>query len=52
MFPEKAMSLTLLHRFNVLVDVLSGTYPQIDDVATLDQLATLLWDVDAPGLDD
>jgi hygromycin-B 7''-O-kinase len=40
----KAMNLTLLHRFNVLVEVLDGSHIQLSDIATLDQLAALLWD--------
>jgi len=46
----KAMNLTLLHRFNVLEEVLDGSHIQLSDVATLDQLAVLLWDVNIPGL--
>ena len=46
----KAMNLTLLHRFNVLVEVMDGSHIQLSDVSTLDQLAALLWDVNVPGL--
>ena len=49
--PAKAMSLTLLHRFNVLEGVF-GRYPKADAVSTLGELATLLWEVNAPGVDD
>lgn len=48
--PAKAMSLTLLHRFNVL-EGLFGHYPKADAVSTLDELASLLWDINTPGLD-
>jgi hygromycin-B 7''-O-kinase len=51
MLPAKAMSLALLHRFNVLVSVFES-YPHAREVSTLDQLATLLWDVGTPGLED
>ena len=47
----KAMNLTLLHRFNVLDGVISLYPSQMSGVATLDQLAALLWDVNVPGLD-
>jgi len=48
--PKRAMSVTLLHRF----DVLEGRYKQFlrtNEVKTLEQLASLLWDIDTPGLD-
>lgn len=51
MLSAKAMSLALLHRFNVLVSVFES-YPQAREVPTLDQLAALLWDVETPGLED
>jgi len=45
--PRVAMSVTLLHRF----DVLAGLPPEwIHDIPTLDDFAALLWDLDAPGL--
>ena len=43
--PARAMSAALLHRFNVLV----GTFeprPDARQAETLEDLATLLWDVD------
>lgn len=41
--PRRAMALTLLFEFNVLEGL------PLDQVATLDELATRLWDLDAPG---
>ena len=49
--PNKAMTLTILHRFDVL-DYMFKTYPHLNQVSTFEQLATLLWDVNAPGLND
>ncbi len=43
--PHKVMTLTLLHRFNVLEGAFK-VYPEIADLATLADLASLLWDVD------
>lgn len=43
-FARRAMSMTLLHEFNVLETVFS-CMPEARDVTTLDQLATALWDV-------
>ena len=45
------MSVTLLHRFNVLVGLFSS-HPEARQVSTLYELAALLWDVEAPGLAD
>ncbi len=47
--PAKAMSVALLHRFNVLEGIFDLCV-RAHQIATLDQLAALLWDVDAPGL--
>ena len=44
-----AMSLTLLHQFDVLVDVFRDM-PAAQRVSSLGELATLLWDLDAPGM--
>ncbi len=49
--PARAMSLTLLHCFDVLVGVFGNRRTQIDQFETLEQLAAALWDLDAPGLD-
>lgn len=43
-FARHAMSMTLLHEFNVLETVFSFM-PEAREVTTLDQLATALWDV-------
>lgn len=46
-FPRRAMSLALLHQFDVFADirsVLGGEHP-LDEIATLEELAVLLWDV-------
>ena len=51
MLPTRAMSLALLHRFDVFVGLFES-YPRAGEVSTLDQLAALLWDVNTPGLDD
>jgi hypothetical protein len=41
------MALTLAHDFD-MVRPITGRIPE--DVESLDDLATLLWDLDAPGL--
>jgi Ser/Thr protein kinase RdoA (MazF antagonist) len=41
--PRKAMSVTLLHRFDVLVSLPPGW---LKDAPTLDHLAAVLWDLD------
>jgi hygromycin-B 7''-O-kinase len=48
-FPACALAFTLLHRFDVLAEVLER-YPAARSSPTLDDLARLLWDVDAPGV--
>ena len=52
MLPTNAMTMTLLHRFNVLDRVISSLPSQMSGVATLDELAVLLWDVNVPRFDD
>jgi hygromycin-B 7''-O-kinase len=42
--PTKAMSLTLLHRFDVFGYVCK-TYPQVSEATSLEEAAILLWDV-------
>ena len=46
---RRAMSMTLLHQFDVLVDVFR-THPAARQIRSLGNLATLLWDLDAPGM--
>lgn len=48
--PTKAINMTLLHRFNTLAQVFRCQYLQVSEIATLNRLATLLWDVNVPGL--
>ena len=48
--PPKALSTALLHRFNIFAGIFES-YPRAREVSTLDQLASLLWDVNTPGLD-
>jgi hygromycin-B 7''-O-kinase len=46
---RRAMSMSLLHQFDVLVDVFRNL-PAAHEVGNLRELATLLWDLDAPGM--
>ena len=46
---RRAMSMTLLHEFDVLVDVFRD-FPAARQVRSLGDLATLLWNLDAPGM--
>ena len=48
-FVFRCMSMTLLHEFDVLSEVF-GRFPAAAQAASLDELATLLWDLDARGL--
>lgn len=50
-FVSRAMSLTLLHEFDVLGPVFER-FPRARQVTSLDELARLLWDVEAPGVDE
>ena len=45
-FARRAMSMTLLHEFNVLETVCSFM-PEVREMTSLDQLAAALWDVNA-----
>lgn len=47
-FVRRAMSMTLLHQFNVLGEVFRAS-PVVRNVATLDELAGLIWGMDGPG---
>lgn len=47
---HKAMSMTLLHAYNVLSDVFV-LFPLAASVETLEELASLLWDPEATGLE-
>ena len=49
LLPAAAMSTTLLHRFDVLASMFAS-HPRAREAASLDELAALLWDLDAPGL--
>ena len=49
--PRRAMSVALLHRFNVLYGLVES-HPRAQECSSLDELAVLLWDVNAPGADD
>ena len=49
-FPRRAMSYTLLHQFNVLV-CLQERSPAFTRLERLEDLASLLWDLEAPGLE-
>jgi hygromycin-B 7''-O-kinase len=48
-WPRRMMALTLAHDFDMIAPF-SARIP--DDVETLDDLAALVWDLDAPGLPD
>jgi len=48
-WPQHMMALTLTHDFDMIQPVVDR-YPAAREVATLEELATLLWDLDAPGL--
>jgi len=48
MLPHQVMSVTLLHDFDVLRLVFSAD-SSAGDVASLEELATLLWDTDSPS---
>jgi hypothetical protein len=48
-FVRRAMSMTLLHEFDVLSEVFSR-FPEAQQVDGLDELAALLWDLEHPGL--
>jgi hygromycin-B 7''-O-kinase len=48
-FARRAMSMTLLHRFDVLRGV--GQAVDLNAVRTLDELADFLWDRTTPGVD-
>ncbi len=49
-WPRRMMAFTLAHDLD-MVRPLVERYPQaIDQVSTLDQLASLVWDLEAPGL--
>jgi hygromycin-B 7''-O-kinase len=46
---RRAMSMTLLHQFDVLTDLFRAL-PAARRITSLEELATLLWDPDAPGV--
>jgi hygromycin-B 7''-O-kinase len=48
-FTRRAMSMALLHEFNVLGEV-TQRFPAAAGVASLEALAALLWDLERPGL--
>ncbi len=48
--PARALSVALLHRFNVLEGIFER-FPQAREIPTLEQLATALWDVSVPDLE-
>ncbi|HEX6231175.1 MAG TPA: aminoglycoside phosphotransferase family protein [Actinomycetota bacterium] len=48
-WPRRMMALTLTHDYDMLQPVM-GRSPFARQVAALDDLATLLWDLDAPGI--
>jgi len=48
-FHVKALTVALLHLFSTLGDRVFAPFPRAREAATLDELAALLWDVDAPG---
>ena len=49
-WPQRMMALTLAHDFDMIRPVIERFPERLDGLATLDELATLLWDLDAPGL--
>jgi aminoglycoside phosphotransferase (APT) family kinase protein len=49
-WPKRMMALTLAHDFDMIQPVTDRFPGRLEEVATLDELATLLWDLDAPGL--
>ena len=50
-FTQRAMSMALLHEFNVLGEV-TQRFPGATDGRSLEELTTLLWDLEQPGLVD
>jgi hygromycin-B 7''-O-kinase len=48
-FPRRAMSMTLLHEWNIGGEVLQ-IFHDAAEVGSLDELAALLWDPEQPGL--
>jgi hygromycin-B 7''-O-kinase len=48
-FILEAMSFTLLHEYDLFIQVFRD-YPAAKEVETLDELATLIWDIEKPGL--
>jgi hypothetical protein len=48
-FPRRAMSMSLLHEFNVIGEVLTA-FPDAAHIDSLEDLAALLWDLEEPGL--
>ncbi len=49
-WPARMMALTLAHDYDMIQPVASRFPGALDRVETLDELARLLWDLDAPGL--
>jgi hygromycin-B 7''-O-kinase len=48
-FVLEAMSFTLLHEYDLFIQIFLD-YPVAKEVETLDELATLIWNFDRPGL--
>jgi hygromycin-B 7''-O-kinase len=48
-FPRRAMTMTLLHEWNVMSEIIEA-FPHVADIGSLEELAALLWDLEEPGL--
>jgi hypothetical protein len=49
-FVLKAMTASLLHRFDVFMGVISTLKRQGREISSLEEMAALLWDLDSPGI--
>ncbi len=49
-FAARAMTASLLHRFDVLVLAFRDPHPRLQELSSLEELARLLWNLDAPGI--
>lgn len=49
-WPRRMMALTLAHDFDMIRPLAERHSERLAEIGSLDELATLLWDLDAPGL--
>jgi hygromycin-B 7''-O-kinase len=49
-WPRRMMALTLAHDYDMIQPIVERYPGRLDEVTSLDDLATMLWDLDAPGL--